>query len=190
LAEDTGIEIHDSLVQGGVHQHILNAECPSCSASNVKVMKCQEIQCTSIQFCELCNTNCRWEQGSRRRFDSGIGTGPFCSECLATKEKIEAEAAAARAKAINEATAAKAKAESEQRRKNENRESRFAYRFAKVLALAPFILLLILLWGGGPWLESDIAFVFIMFSFLGFIAWGALALAFIIKRVRGKSTNQ
>ena len=84
--EKTGIDISDSVVMGDVQQNILKTDvCPSCSASNVRVMKCQEVGCTSKQFCELCHINCRYSEGSSTRFDSGVGLGPFCSECLAAK---------------------------------------------------------------------------------------------------------
>ena len=84
--EKTGIDISDSVVMGDVQQNILKTECPSCSASNVKVMKCQDEQCTSIQFCELCHINCRYSSGGVLRFDSGKGSGPFCSVCILEKK--------------------------------------------------------------------------------------------------------
>ena len=88
--EKTGIDISDSVVMGDVQQNILKTECPSCSASNVKVMKCQEVGCTSKQFCELCHTNCRYSPASEvLRFDSGTGSGPFCSRCLTAKLAVE-----------------------------------------------------------------------------------------------------
>ena len=83
MTEDSPINITDSVVLGDVHQN-MGAECPSCSASNVRVMKCQEKQC-STRFCELCHADCRYSGGSLLRFDSGKGLGPFCSECLAVK---------------------------------------------------------------------------------------------------------
>jgi len=84
--EKTGIDISDSVVMGDVQQNILKTDvCPSCSASNVRVMKCQEVGCTSKQFCELCHINCRYSEGSSTRFDSGVGLGPLCSECLDAK---------------------------------------------------------------------------------------------------------
>ncbi|MGY8670687.1 MAG: SAP domain-containing protein [Candidatus Poseidoniales archaeon] len=86
--EKTRIEIHDSVVMGDVNQHVLNAECPSCSTSNVKVMKCQEIQCGK-RFCELCHPECRYSKGSSFRFDSGKGLGPFCSKCIRGKRDTE-----------------------------------------------------------------------------------------------------
>ena len=73
---------------GDVNQHVLNAECPSCSTSNVKVMKCQEIQCGK-RFCELCHPECRYSKGSSFRFDSGKGLGPFCSKCIRGKRDTE-----------------------------------------------------------------------------------------------------
>ena len=82
-------QISDSVVMGDVHQNIGGKECPGCSAYNVRIMNCKENECTSIQFCELCNTNSRWEDGVRLRFNSGKGTGPFCSGCLEDKEKAK-----------------------------------------------------------------------------------------------------
>jgi hypothetical protein len=80
------VDISDSVIMGDVQQNILKTdECSSCSSSNVKVLKCQEKQCTSINFCELCHLNCRYEMGEVWRFDSGRGAGPFCSECLSAK---------------------------------------------------------------------------------------------------------
>jgi len=97
--EKTGIGISDSVVMGDVQQNILKiGECPSCSASGgVTVMKCQNKQCTSIKFCNSCHRNCRYSEGTTRRFDSGAGSGPFCSGCLTAKltqfdwEKLEQE---------------------------------------------------------------------------------------------------
>ena len=85
--EKTGIGISDSVVMGDVQQNILKiGECPSCSASGgVTVMKCQNKQCTSIKFCNSCHRNCRYSEGTTRRFDSGAGSGPFCSGCLTAK---------------------------------------------------------------------------------------------------------
>jgi len=95
--EKPGIDISDSVIMGDVQQNILKIdECPNCSATNVKVLKCQDKRCTTIKFCELCHLNCRYEMGNVLRFDSGRGAGPFCSECLSVKifahgERLERE---------------------------------------------------------------------------------------------------
>ena len=104
--EKTGIGISDSVVMGDVQQNILKiGECPSCSASGgVTVMKCQNKECTSIKFCNSCHRNCRYSEGTTRRFDSGAGSGPFCIGCLTAKltqfdlEKLEQERLAREAK--------------------------------------------------------------------------------------------
>ena len=73
--------VSDSVVMGNVN--IDNTICPSCDAINVRVMKCQESDC-DCRFCEICNPNSRFNdvEISLHRFDSGIGSGPFCSSCL------------------------------------------------------------------------------------------------------------
>ena len=91
--EQMRINLSDNVFMGNVdvHQNIVPlGECPSCSASNVKVMKCQEKLCTSKKFCELCHTNSRFSEGRFKRFDSGHGSGPFCAKCLiSTKNQNE-----------------------------------------------------------------------------------------------------
>jgi hypothetical protein len=87
------INLSDNVFMGNVdvQQNIVAlGECPSCSASNVKVMKCQEKLCTSKKFCELCHTNSRFSEGRFERFDSGHGSGPLCAKCLIiTKNQYE-----------------------------------------------------------------------------------------------------
>jgi len=87
------INLSDNVFMGNVdvQQNILNTdECPSCSASNVRVMKCQDKQCTSEKFCELCHTMPRFSEGHFERFDSGHGLGPFCAKCLiSTRNQYE-----------------------------------------------------------------------------------------------------
>ena len=141
--EKTGIDISDSVVMGNVQQNILKiGECPSCSASNVKVMKCQDKQCTSKQFCELCHINCRYSEGSSTRFDSGVGLGPLCSECLDAKfaawkkrleqlererlerERLEREILASRARYEQEKLAIEAQ-EAQETRERLAREARY-----------------------------------------------------------------
>ena len=41
-------------------------------------------ECDSPNFCEICNTFSRWSESDNQnhRFDSGIGAGPFCKDCL------------------------------------------------------------------------------------------------------------
>jgi hypothetical protein len=88
--EQMKIDLSDNVFMGNVdvQQNIMNiGECPSCSASNVKVMKCQEKQCTSKKFCELCHTNSRFFEGRFERFDSGHGSGPLCVMCLSSTWK-------------------------------------------------------------------------------------------------------
>ena len=93
--EQMKINLSDNVFMGSVdvQQNIMNlGECPSCSASNVKVMKCQDKQCGSKNFCELCHTNSRFSEGLFKRFDSGIGSGPFCAKCLKiTKNQYEVQ---------------------------------------------------------------------------------------------------
>ena len=93
--EQMRINLSDNVFMGNVdvHQNIVPlGECPSCSASNVKVMKCQDKQCGSKNFCELCHTNSRFSEGLFKRFDSGIGSGPFCAKCLKiTKNQYEVQ---------------------------------------------------------------------------------------------------
>ena len=84
MTEDPGVNISDSVVMGGIHQNITNTTCPSCEASNVRVMKCQESNCDN-RFCELCHPNCRYSDEKGLRFDSGAGSGPFCSPCMSNK---------------------------------------------------------------------------------------------------------
>ena len=72
---------------GDVQQNINNTTCPNCDATNVRVIKCQSIGCSS-RFCEICHPNCRIEGSIKQRFDSGLGLGPFCFDCL--NPKIEA----------------------------------------------------------------------------------------------------
>jgi len=73
--------ISDSVVMGNIN--IDNTICPSCDATNVRVMKCQHNDC-DCRFCEFCHPNARFERRdiSVKKFDSGIGIGPFCSSCL------------------------------------------------------------------------------------------------------------
>jgi hypothetical protein len=111
--EEKRIEIRDSVVMGDVNQHVLNAECPSCSTSNVKVMKCQEIQCGK-RFCELCHPECRYSKGNSFCFDSGKGLGPFCRKCITAKRKEEERAE----RVVRE------KAEKERKREEEKRRER------------------------------------------------------------------
>jgi hypothetical protein len=91
--EQMKINLSDNVFMGSVdvQQNIMNiGECPSCSASNVKVMKCQEKLCTSKKFCELCHTNSRFSEGRFERFDSGNGSGPLCAKCrIITKNQYE-----------------------------------------------------------------------------------------------------
>ena len=134
--EKMGIGISDSVVMGDVQQNILKiGECPSCSASNVKVMKCQDKQCTSKKFCELCHANCRYSEGRVTRFDSGAGSGPFCSGCLTAKitqfdlekkerERIEREILASRARYEQERLAIEAQ-EAQETRERLAREARY-----------------------------------------------------------------
>ena len=92
MAEDTGIDISDSVVMGGVQQNITNVrsdnrECSSCGATNVVIMKCQEENCTA-SFCQICHPYCRFFAIlGVLRFDSGEGTGPFCETCLKPMEQ-------------------------------------------------------------------------------------------------------
>ena len=117
---------------GDVNQHVLNAECPSCSTSNVKVMKCQEIQCGK-RFCELCHPECRYSKGSSFRFDSGKGLGPFCSKCIRgkrdteerereQKEREREQVARVRERAERERVQIKHRKEKEKEREREERE--------------------------------------------------------------------
>ena len=141
--EKTGIDISDSVVMGDVQQNILKTDvCPSCSASNVRVMKCQEVGCTSKQFCELCHINCRYSEGSSTRFDSGVGLGPLCSECLDAKfaawkkrleqlererlerERLEREILASKARYEQERLAGEAQ-EAQETRERLAREARY-----------------------------------------------------------------
>jgi len=91
--EQMRINLSDNVFMGNVdvQQNIVAlGECPSCSASNVKVMKCQDKQCTSKKFCELCHANSRFYEGHFERFDSGHGSGQFCAKCLiSTKNQYE-----------------------------------------------------------------------------------------------------
>ena len=72
---------------GDVQQNITDTTCPNCDATNVRVMKCQSTGCSS-RFCEICHPNCRIKGTLQQRFDSGVGLGPFCFDCL--NPKIEA----------------------------------------------------------------------------------------------------
>jgi len=78
--EKASVSFQDSAIIGDVTVTQNNAECPSCSASNVRVMKCHEVNC-EIRFCELCHPKCRYSEGRFLRFDSGEGLGPFCKGC-------------------------------------------------------------------------------------------------------------
>ena len=111
--EEKRIEIRDSVVMGDVNQHVLNTECPICSTSNVKVMKCQEIQC-GTKFCELCHPECRSSNGSSFRYDSGKGLGPFCRKCITAKREERERAE----RVVRE------RAEKERKREEEKREER------------------------------------------------------------------
>jgi len=78
--EKASVSFQDSAIIGDVTVTQNNAECPSCSASNVRVMKCHEVNCEK-RFCELCHPKCRYLEGSFLRFDSGEGLGSFCKGC-------------------------------------------------------------------------------------------------------------
>ena len=84
MSEESPLNISDSVVMGDVQQNITNTTCPACGASNVRVMKCQDVNCES-KFCEICHKNSRHLGWERLSFDSGKGDGPYCSVHLDIK---------------------------------------------------------------------------------------------------------
>ena len=84
MSVEASIEISDSVVMGDVKQNFAYTTCPTCKATNVRVIKCQMDGCEE-RFCEICNLNSRYENGSTFPFDSGYGTGPFCQQHLSNK---------------------------------------------------------------------------------------------------------
>ena len=71
------IGLQDSVVMGDVSIND-GKECPDCKSTNVKVMICKESAC-SREFCELCDSHCRWEYPDQLfMYNSGMGAGPYC----------------------------------------------------------------------------------------------------------------
>ncbi len=78
------MNISDSVVLGDIQQNITDTTCPACDATNVRVMKCQDVDCES-KFCEICHKDSRHLKWDRMSFDSGKGEGPYCSTHLDAK---------------------------------------------------------------------------------------------------------
>ena len=84
MSGEVSIEISDSVVMGDIKQNFAYTTCPTCKATNVRVIKCQMDGCEE-RFCEICNLNSRYENGAAYPFDSGNGAGPFCQRHLSNK---------------------------------------------------------------------------------------------------------
>ena len=82
MTEDSVVNISDTVIMDSTIS-VGNTTCPSCDAANVRVMKCQANECDS-QFCEICHPNARFNDAdiTIHKFDTGMGSGPFCSSCL------------------------------------------------------------------------------------------------------------
>jgi len=88
-AQSANVSMQDSVITGDVtiSQNIKDGgkECPDCKSTNVKVMICNESDC-SKKFCELCDSHCRWEYPDQLfTYNSGMGAGPYCSTCILSK---------------------------------------------------------------------------------------------------------
>ena len=92
--QSANIEVQDSVISGDVNiiQNTGSSQCSSCNASNVIVMECSDENCNT-SFCELCHPKCRLAEDnlSVLNFDSGRGSGPFCTNCLMSIRNNEKE---------------------------------------------------------------------------------------------------
>ena len=92
MTERSVVKISDNVIMDSTI-NVGNNTCPSCGASgNIRVMKCQEVACGN-RFCDLCHPNCRLRDSRQGvlRFDSGLGSGPYCNTCLTATIKVERE---------------------------------------------------------------------------------------------------
>jgi hypothetical protein len=87
MSDNRDIVVQDSVVMGNIEQNFTTVNesksitCPVCKTENVRIMLCVSKACQK-RFCEICHPNCKYTDTGIYRYNSGVGYGPCCYQCL------------------------------------------------------------------------------------------------------------